>query len=121
MPSYADAAQGVVLNVVTAYNSLAANRAIEAANLANLAFARQSRDLAAGAQARRGGDRADQLQAETSVAQAELTLIQTRGAIATAAAQLAVAVGLPPTQQPRSGADRAAAHRGTGSSWVPTR
>ena len=98
LASYADTAQGVVLNVVTAYNSLAANRAIETANLANLAFARQSRDLAAGRSRAGVATAADRLQGETQAAQAELTLIQTRGAIATAAAQLAVAVGLPPTQ-----------------------
>lgn len=96
--SYADTAQAVVLNVVTAYNSLAANRAIETANLANLAFARQSRDLATARKNAGVATGADQLQAETSFAQAELTLIQTRGAIATAAAQLAVAIGLPPTR-----------------------
>ena len=37
------------------------------------------------------------MQAETSLAQAELALIQTRGNISTAAAQQAVAIGLPPT------------------------
>lgn len=95
--SYADTAQGVVLNVITAYNRLAANRAVEAANLANLAFARQSRDLASGRKRAGVATGADQLQAETAFAQAELTLIQTRGAIATAAAQLAVTTGLPPT------------------------
>ncbi|NJC09167.1 TolC family protein [Polymorphobacter fuscus] len=96
--NYADAAQGVVLNVVTAYNNLEANRAIEAANVANLTFARQSRDLATGRKAAGVATGADQLQAETAFAQAELTLIQTRGAIATSAAQLAVAIGLPPTR-----------------------
>jgi TolC family type I secretion outer membrane protein len=99
MAQYADAAQGVVLSVVTAYNSLYANRAVEAANVANVAFARQSRDLAAGRQRAGVATGADRLQAETSLAQAELTLIQTRGNVATAAAQLAVAAGLPPTQK----------------------
>ena len=97
LASYADTAQGVVLNVITAYNALAANRAVEAANLANLSFARQSRDLAAGRKRAGVATGADQLQAETALSQAELTLIQTRGGIATAAAQLAVAIGLPPT------------------------
>jgi outer membrane protein len=98
LANYADAAQGVVLNVVTAYNSLAANRAIEAANIANVAFARQTRDLAGARKTAGVATGADRLQGETSLAQAELTLIQTRGAIATAAAQLAVAAGLPPTR-----------------------
>jgi TolC family type I secretion outer membrane protein len=98
LADYADAAQGVVLNVVTAYNSLAANRAIEAANIANVSFARQTRDLAGARKTAGVATGADRLQGETSLAQAELTLIQTRGAIATAAAQLAVAAGLPPTR-----------------------
>jgi len=86
-----------VLNTITAYNSLAANRAVEAANTANLAFARQSRAFA-GARKNAGvATSADRLQAETALAQAELTLVQTRGNIATAAAQLAVAIGMPPT------------------------
>ncbi len=97
LASYADAAQGVVLTVVSAYNSLAANRAVETANVANMAFARQSRDLATGRKRAGVATAADQLQAETSLSQAELTLIQTRGNIATSAAQLAVAIGLPPT------------------------
>jgi TolC family type I secretion outer membrane protein len=97
LAQYADTAQGVVLNTITAYNSLAANRAVEAANTANLAFAGQSRDFA-GARKNAGvATSADRLQAETALAQAELTLVQTRGNIATAAAQLAVAIGMPPT------------------------
>ncbi len=98
LAQYADAAQGVVLNVITAYNSLAANRQVEQANIANVTFARQSRDLAAGRQRAGVATPADRLQGETSLAQAELTLIQTRGNVATAAAQLAVAIGLPPVQ-----------------------
>lgn len=93
---YADAAQEVVLSVITAYNNLAANRAAETANIANVEFARQSRDLAAARQRAGVATPADRLQAETVLAQSELALIQTRGAIATSAAQLAVAMGLPP-------------------------
>jgi TolC family type I secretion outer membrane protein len=93
---YADAAQGVVLNTVTAYNNLLANRAIETANIANVAFARQSRDLAAARRNAGVATSADRLQAETSLSQAELQLIQTRGNIETSAAQLAVTIGLPP-------------------------
>ncbi len=99
LAQYADAAQGVVLTVVTAYNSLAANREVEQANIANVTFARQTRDLAAGRQRAGVATAADRLQGETSLAQAELTLIQTRGNVATAAAQLAVAAGLPPGQR----------------------
>jgi outer membrane protein TolC len=93
---YADAAQEVVLGVITAYNNLAANRAAETAITANVAFARQSRDLAAARQKAGVATPADRLQAETVLAQAELSLIQTRGAVATSKAQLAVAMGLPP-------------------------
>ena len=99
LASYADAAQGVVLNVVTAYNGLAAYRAVEAANIANVTFATQSRDLAGGRKRAGVATSADRLQAETSLSQALLTLIQTRGNVATAAAQLAVAMGLAPTQR----------------------
>jgi outer membrane protein len=96
LAQYAGAAQDVVLTVVTAYNNLAANRAAETAGIANVEFARQSRDLAAARQKAGVATPADRLQAETTLAQAELTLIQTRGALATSAAQLAVAIGVPP-------------------------
>ncbi|WP_310496369.1 TolC family protein, partial [Sandarakinorhabdus sp.] len=95
--NYADTAQALILNLVTTYNALAGNRAIEDANVAQVKFAAESRDLAA-ARARAGvATSADRLQAETALAQAELTLIQTRANVATSLAQLAVAVGLPPT------------------------
>lgn len=97
LAQYADAGQEVVLNVVSAYNSLAANRAIEVANQAQIEFARVSRDFAAGRQRAGVATGADRLQAETALSQAELALIRTRANTATAAAQLAVAVGLPPT------------------------
>ena len=94
-----EATLAVVLEVVQAWNLLAANRAVEDANLANLAFAQLSRDLAAGRAAAGVATAADRLQGETQAAQAELTLTQTRGNVATAAARLAVAMGLPPGQQ----------------------
>jgi outer membrane protein TolC len=91
-----EATQAVVLEVVQAWNLLVANRAVEEANEANLEFALLSRDLAAG-RARAGvATGADRLQGETQAAQAELTLTQTRGNVAGAAARLAVAMGLPP-------------------------
>ncbi|WP_439533578.1 TolC family protein [Polymorphobacter sp.] len=93
---FVDETQAVVLEVVQAWNLLVANRAIEAANLANLEFARLSRDLAAGRASVGVATGADRLQGETQAAQAELTLTQTRGNVATAAARLAVAMGLPP-------------------------
>lgn len=96
LADYADTAQTLILNLVTQWNNVAANRAVEEANLAQVRFARESRDLAAG-RARAGvATNADRLQAETSLAQAELTLIQTRASLATSLANLAVAAGLPP-------------------------
>ena len=65
---YADAAQEVVLTVITAYNNLAANRAAETAITANVAFARQSRDLAAARQRAGVATPSDRLQAETVLA-----------------------------------------------------
>ncbi len=91
-----DATLAVVLEVVSAWNLLVANRAIEQANIANLEFARQSRDLAAARREAGVATSADRLQGETQAAQAELTLTQTRGNVASAAARLAVAMGLPP-------------------------
>ena len=93
---YADAAQGIILSTVTAYNALLANAAVETANIASAAFARQSRDLAAARQRAGVTTGADRLQAETALSQAELVLIQTRGNLLTARAQLAVTIGLPP-------------------------
>lgn len=91
-----DTTQAVVLEVVSAWNLLEANRAIEEANIANLDFARLSRDLAAARKSAGVATSADRLQGETQAAQAELTLTQTRGNVAAAAARLAVAMGLPP-------------------------
>ncbi len=96
LAQFADAAQGVALNTVTAYNSLAAYRAAETAAEASVKFARQSRDLAAARQNAGVATGADRLQAETSLAQAQLSLDQARGNTATAAAQLSVTIGLPP-------------------------
>ena len=96
LANFADTAQEVALTTVTAYNSLAANRASVTAAEASLAFARQSRAYAAARQAAGVITGADRLQAETALAQAQLTLDQARGNVATAAAQLAVAIGQPP-------------------------
>ncbi len=95
---YADTAQTVALNVVTAYDSLLAYTASVTAAEATLAFARASDNLAAGRKAAGVATSADELQARTSLAQAQLTLDQARGNRTTAAGQLAVVIGLPPTQ-----------------------
>ncbi len=93
----ADTAQTVALNTVTAYNSLQANLAATTAARATIAFNRSSFDLADGKRRAGVSTPADALQARTALAQAELTLVQAQGNARTAAGQLAVAVGLPPT------------------------
>lgn len=93
----ADTAQSVALDTVTAYNSLAASRASVTAAQATVAFARSSFDLADARRRAGVATPADALQARTSLAQADLTLVQARGNARTAAGQLAVAAGLPPT------------------------
>lgn len=94
---FADALQTVALDTVTAFNSLQANLAATTAAEASVAFARSSFDLAAGRQRAGVATPADTLQARTSLAQAELTLVQARGNVRTSQGTLAVTVGLPPT------------------------
>ena len=94
---FADTAQTVALNTLTAYNSLLAYNASVTAAEATVAFAQGSDRLAAGRKAAGVATSADELQARTSLAQAQLTLDQARGNRTTAAGQLAVVIGLPPT------------------------
>ncbi len=96
LAGYADTAQAIALSVVTDWNSVQANRAAEAAAGVSVAFAQSSRDLAAARKTAGVATGADRLQAETSLAQAQLTLTQARGNTATSLAQLAVTIGLPP-------------------------
>ncbi|QYE34669.1 TolC family protein [Polymorphobacter sp. PAMC 29334] len=93
----ADTAQTVALDTVTAYNSLQANIAATTAAQSTVAFNRSSLDLASGRTRAGVATPADELQARTSLAQAELTLAQARGNARTSAGQLAVVIGLPPT------------------------
>lgn len=97
LAQYADAAQEVALATVTAFNSVNANRAAETAAVASLEFARASFRLSDARKIAGVATGADRLQALTAQSQAELTLIQARGNAATAQAQLAVTIGLPPT------------------------
>ncbi|MGI4879206.1 MAG: TolC family protein [Janthinobacterium lividum] len=99
LANFADTAQTVALNTVTAFNSLQANVAATTAAEASVTFARSSFDLANGRQRAGVATPADTLQARTSLAQAELTLVQARGNVRTSEGQLAVTVGLPPTAQ----------------------
>jgi outer membrane protein len=93
----ADIAQTVALDTITVYNSLQANRASVTAAQATVAFNRSSFELADGKRRAGVSTPADALQARTALAQAELTLTQAQGNARTAAGQLAVAIGLPPT------------------------
>jgi len=97
LATFADTAQTIALNTVTAYNNLQANRNSVVANQASVAFATSSRDQAAARERAGVATPADRLQAETALAQAQLTLQQAEGAARTAAGTLAVTVGLPPT------------------------
>lgn len=97
LSQFADTAQTVALDTVTAYNGLQANLAAATAAAASVAFAHSSFDLADGRQRAGVATPADTLQARTSLAQAELTLAQARGNVRTSQGTLAVTVGLPPT------------------------
>lgn len=97
LAQFADTAQDVALQTVTAFNALEANRAAVAAAEATLTFARSSVGLASARKEAGVATGADRLQAETSLAQAELALVQAQGGVRSAAGQLAVVVGLPPT------------------------
>lgn len=94
---FADTAQGVALEAVTAFNSLQANLAATIAGEASVAFARASLEFASGRERAGVATPADTLQARTALAQAELALVQARGDVRTAQGQLAVTIGLPPT------------------------
>ncbi len=97
LASFADTAQTVALNTVTAYNNLQGFRASVVASNASVLFAHQSLDNAAARERAGVATPADRLQAETALAQAQLTLQQAEGSARTAGGQLAVTVGLPPT------------------------
>lgn len=93
----ADTAQGVALTTITAYDSLLANTGAVTAAQATIRFNRSSFDLADAKRRAGVATPADTLQARTALAQAELTLAQAQGNARTAAGQLAVAIGAPPT------------------------
>ena len=97
LASFADTAQTVALNTVTAYNNLQGYRASVVASNASVLFAQQSLNNAAARERAGVATPADRLQAETALAQAQLTLQQAEGSARTAAGTLAVTVGLPPT------------------------
>ncbi len=97
LATYADTAQTLALTTVTTWNAVQADRAAEMAAEATVAFAKSSRDLAAAKKDAGVATSADRLQAETSLAQAQLALDQARGQTLTDLGTLAVTIGLPPT------------------------
>ncbi|WP_419816478.1 TolC family protein [Glacieibacterium sp.] len=97
LASFADTAQGIALDTVTAFNSVQANTGSVIAAEASVVFAQQSLNTAAARERSGVTTPSDTLQARSSLAQAELTLTQARGNLRTSQGQLAVVIGLPPT------------------------
>jgi len=97
LASFADTAQGIALDTVTAYNSVNANRASVVAAEASVLFAIRSFDTARAREVAGVATPSDRLQAQTSRSQAELTLTQARGNLTTSMGQLATVVALPPS------------------------
>ena len=96
LASFADQAQGLVLEVGLAYNSLLAALANQEAAKANLGFAKVSLDAATARERAGVGIKSDRLQADAAYAQAILTMRQAEGDVAISRGNLAVAVALPP-------------------------
>ncbi len=97
LANFADTAQGVALDTVTAFNSVNANAASVTAAEASVLFAKRSYDTARAREVAGVATPSDRLQAQTSLSQAELTLTQARGNLRTARGQLAVVISLPPS------------------------
>jgi outer membrane protein len=97
LASFADTAQTIALDTVTAFNSVQANTGSVIAAQASVVFAQRSLDTAAGRERAGVTTPSDTLQARSALAQAELTLTQARGNLRTSQGQLAVVIGLPPS------------------------
>lgn len=97
LASFADTAQGIALDTVTAFNAVTANRASVVAAQASVSFARLSFDTARAREIAGVATPADRLQAQSSLAQAELQLVQAEGNLLTSQGQLATVISLPPT------------------------
>ena len=95
LASFADTAQTIALNTVTAYNAVNANRASVTAAEASVAFAQRSFDTARAKEVAGVSTPSDRLQAQSSLSQAQLTLTQARGNLTTSEGQLATVVALP--------------------------
>lgn len=96
LANFADTAQAVVIQTITAYNAVQAGVAAEAAAAANVTYLRTSLDSARARQRAGVTTSADSLQAETAYEQARFTLVQAQGNTQTSRGQLAVTVGLLP-------------------------
>ena len=97
LAGFADTAQGIALNTVTAFNSVQAGRGAVTAAEASVTFARRSFDTARARELAGVATPADRLQASSALSQAELTLTQARGNLRTSEGQLSVAIALPPS------------------------
>jgi TolC family type I secretion outer membrane protein len=96
LANFADTAQGIVIDTITAYNAVQAGVAAEAAAAANVAYLKISLDSARARNRAGVATPADTLQAETAHEQAQFTLVQAKGNTQTARGQLAVVIGLLP-------------------------
>ena len=97
LANFADTAQTIALNTVTAYNSVQANVASVTAAEASVTFAKRSFDTARAREVAGVATPSDRLQAQSSLSNAELTLTQARGNLRTSRGQLSVVVALPPS------------------------
>ena len=97
LANFADTAQGVALDTVTAFNAVVANRASVTAARASIEFAQSSFDTARAREVAGVATPSDRLQARSSLAQAELTLTQAEGNLRTSQGQLSTVVSLPPS------------------------
>lgn len=97
LASFADTAQGVALDTVTAFNAVTAGAASVTAARASIEFAQRSFDTARAREIAGVATPSDRLQARSSLAQAELTLTQAEGNLRTSQGQLATVVSLPPS------------------------
>ena len=97
LANFADTAQGVALDTVTAFNAVAASRASVTAAEASIVFAKASFDTARAREIAGVATPSDRLQARASLAQAELTLTQAQGNLRTSEGQLSTVISLPPT------------------------
>lgn len=91
--------QQVLITVITAYTAFLGNEALAAASEQNLQDALVALEAAQKMQRAGLATNTDVLQAQATVAQRQLSVVQNSGAVKTALGQLAIAIGLPPQTQ----------------------